>query len=512
MYKCIKAASRRIKLDKLDSQVDAAAVFVFQKAKRLSAGLKNIDGILNGKVAEVIKRDEFSAGVGNIAISYEGTGLKRVFVVGLGEENSFTGNQLRIAASKLLKAADAAGIKKIAIFQEGALEKVLDEDTFGNAVGDGLGQANYIFDDFKGAAKVSASKKDKQYDLSVATTSAVSNKAIAKSLMVAEGVNTAKKLAAMPPNVGNVKYIETYCRKMAKNFGLKCSVINAAKAKQLQMGGLLAVGAGSKTPPALIILEWPGKANQKSNTKPTLLVGKTLTFDSGGYSLKPDGGKNMKYDKCGGMTLIGIMETVARLGLKQRVVGIIAAAENMIDSEAYRVDDILKFTNGVTCEVTNTDAEGRLVLADALAYGTKKYNPKAVLDLATLTGGVIVALGSYCAGVFSTDKKLSDEIAKSANATGERVWELPLWDEHRNQMKGNHADLVNSSNREAHPIQGAAFLSYFVGDKAPMEMPKLPWMHIDIAGVASFDSETPMYAKGPSGWGVRLITDYLSNQ
>jgi len=175
------------------------------------------------------------------------------------------------------------------------------------------------------------------------------------------------------------------------------------------------------------------------------------------------------------------------------------------------VDDIITFCNGVTVEVTNTDAEGRLILADALAWGTKTYKPTAVIDLATLTGGVVVALGSFCGGMFCNDDKLKSNLMAAAEATGEKLWQLPLWPEHRNMMKGTCGDLVNSADRKAHPIQGAAFLSYFVGPESPQKMPTIPWAHLDIAGMADVDTETPLYPKGPTGFGVRLLVETVQN-
>ena len=276
------------------------------------------------------------------------------------------------------------------------------------------------------------------------------------------------------------------------------------------MGGLCAVGRGGSEPPRLVCLEWqPEKALAKEG--PLLLVGKGITFDTGGYSLKVGGSmKEMKYDKCGAMAVLGTMEAVARLNLPKRVVGVVALAENMIDREAFRVDDILTFYNGVTAEVTNTDAEGRLVLADALSYSTKRYNPSAVIDLATLTGGVVVGLGSYCAGMWCNDDMLRGRLDAAAETSGEALWRLPLWEEHRDLMRGLHADLVNSAaTREAHPIQGAAFLSFFVGKDAPTQMPTLPWAHLDIAGVADTEKTGPLYSKGPTGFGVRLLVEMI---
>jgi leucyl aminopeptidase len=346
-----------------------------------------------------------------------------------------------------------------------------------------------------------------------------------RALRIGESVTLARVLAATPPNIANPGYLVAQCRKVAKEVGLRCTVIDARAAAKLHMGGLLAVGGAGSAPPALICLEWHPTRNssRKSEGKsggggPIVLVGKAVTFDTGGYSLKPnDAMVGMKYDKCGGAAVLGALHAAARLKLPVHVIGLIPVVENMIGSTSYRPDDILTLGNGVTVEVTNTDAEGRLILADALAYGCKKFQPQAVIDLATLTGGVVVALGNYCAGLFSTTRRLRDRLQAAADFTGERLWDLPLWPEHREMIKGTHADLANSGGRKASPIQGAAFLSYFTGPGgkphplgAQEDRPGVPaWAHLDIAGVADVEKDTALYPVGPTGFGVRLLVRAL---
>ena len=430
----------------------------------------------------------------------------RTLLVGLGDVNMVTADTVRRAAAGALRELFAAKLTSARIVVEG-LGKALDADQLGRAIGDGLALANFNFTPYLGKAK-RPDPAEKPINLAV-SVDAGQRSALKDALKVGEGVTTARMLSATPPNVANPKYLANYAKNLAKKTGLKYTLIDARRAKELHMGGLLAVGAGGSTPPCMVILEWSPKG--KSKDKPLLLVGKGVTFDTGGYSLKADGGKGMKYDKCGGMNVIGAMQAIANLKLKRRVVGIVGLAENMIDREAYRVDDILTFTNGVTCEITNTDAEGRLVLADCLAYGTKTYEPCAVVDFATLTGGVVVALGKKIAGVWCNDAKLKGQLDAAADATGEPVWQLPLNDDYRAMMQAKHADLHNSAPvREAHPIQGAAFLSYFVGADAPKQMPTVPWAHIDIAGTSNTDGDVLM-EKGPTGFGVRLATQLAAS-
>ena len=428
----------------------------------------------------------------------------RTLVVGLGEKNSVTAESIRRAAAAAIRQLSAGKVAS-ARFAAANLPDALDAHALGRAIADGLSLANFNFNTFLGRAqKPDPKKADKPIDLKVVLDDKSARAGFAEGLKIAQGVHTARTLACTPPNIANPKYIANACKNLAKKHALKCTVIDARRAKELHMGGLLAVGAGGSAPPCIVILEHAPAGTK--NQKPLLLVGKGVTFDTGGYSLKSDGGKGMKYDKCGAMNVIGAMQAIANLKLKRRVVGVVGLAENMIDREAYRVDDILTFTNGVTCEITNTDAEGRLVLADCLAYGTKTYQPAAVIDFATLTGGVVVALGKKIAGCWSTDAKLMDKLRTAGETVGEPVWELPLNNDYRKMMQARHADLHNSAPvREAHPIQGAAFLSYFVGEDAPRQMPTTPWVHVDIAGTSNTYGDVLM-EKGPTGFGVRLAT------
>ncbi|MGB0768903.1 MAG: leucyl aminopeptidase family protein, partial [Phycisphaeraceae bacterium] len=428
----------------------------------------------------------------------------RTIVVGLGDKDKLGTDTLRRAAAKALRELDSAKLTAATI-QAVDLPESIDDATVGRVIAEGISLANFTFDAYHGKTKrPDKNNRDKPRDLKIVAP-ATQRAGLKQGLKIAEGVNTARHLACTPPNVANPKYLANYCKNLAKKSGLKCTVIDAKKAKELKMGGLLAVGAGGSTPPCMVILEHApsGKAKQK----PLVLVGKGVTFDTGGYSLKPDGGKGMKYDKCGAMNVIGAMQAIANLKVKHRVVGIVGLAENMIDREAYRVDDILTFCNGVTCEITNTDAEGRLVLADCLAYGTKTYKPAAVVDFATLTGGVVVAFGKKIAGVWSTSDELLAKVEAAGQTVDEPVWQLPLDDDYRKMMQAKHADLHNSAPvREAHATQGAAFLSYFVGSDAPKQLPTTPWVHVDIAGTANTDGNTLM-EKGPTGFGVRLATE-----
>lgn len=319
---------------------------------------------------------------------------------------------------------------------------------------------------------------------------------------IVAGANMARDWAHEPPNVINPLSLAERCRALAEESGLKIEVLDDEKLEDMGAGAMLAVGMGSGTPPRLIILEWPGDGEAGEHA-PIALVGKTITFDTGGYSLKSrDGMLGMKYDKWGGMAVAGVMKAAAGLKLKNRVIGVIAAAENALSERAYRPNDILRTLSGKTVEVISTDAEGRLVLADALTYTQRTYQPRAVIDMATLTGGVVVALGPYRAGLMSNDDELSGSLLDAGERTHERLWRLPLDDDYFKLIKGYDSDLRNSGGRGAQPVTAGMFLYQFVNAGTP-------WAHIDVAGVATvkeFKIHSPQRA---TGFGVRLLADYL---
>jgi leucyl aminopeptidase len=291
--------------------------------------------------------------------------------------------------------------------------------------------------------------------------------------------------------------------KLARKTGMKVKVFRDDELVREKFEGLINVGKASENKPCMIRLEYAPKGGGKG--KPIVLIGKTMTYDTGGLSLKVNNGMvGMKRDKDGGCAVLGAMHAIATvIKPNKRVVAYLTAAENSLSDEAYRPDDVLTYRNGVTVEVTNTDAEGRLVLADALCYTCEKDNPACIIDLATLTGGVVVALGSTYAGMFCEDDKLRAQVEAAATVSGERVWRLPMHNEYRDMMKSPVADIINSNpNRKAHPIQGAAFLSYFVKEG-------VPWCHLDIAGVHAVEKNAGMFIDGPTGWGVRLLAEML---
>jgi leucyl aminopeptidase len=432
----------------------------------------------------------------------DGAAARRVFVAGIGKSEEVSTEILRRSAAAVLRALRKHRIDRAAILLPEV--KGISAAQAADAVACGILLAAFDYREYKGAA----SKTPDEEPATRATVTIVSDKAslakvkpaLERAKIVCAGQNFARTIASRPGNDINPPTLTMVAQAMAREAGLRCTVLNDRRLAQLKMGGILAVGGGSiQTPPCLIALE---HRPLRRRGKTLLVVGKTITFDAGGISIKPaDKMGKMIFDKCGGMAVLGFMYAAAKLKLPVHVVGILACAENVISSRAYRPGDILRMYNGVTVDVTNTDAEGRLVLGDALAWGIEQYKPAAVVDLATLTGGVVVALGKTMAGVMSNNDELVKELTEAGAVEGEKIWRLPLGKDQRDYMKSEAADIMNAAGREGHPLQGGAFLSYFVP-------PSVPWAHLDIAGVADTEKKLPYYAPGATGWGVRTLVKW----
>ncbi len=417
-------------------------------------------------------------------------------VVSLGKVAGVTADRVRQAGGAIVGAMRGLEATRAEV-EAPEVAGIGDQDA-AVALAEGLLLADFAFDQHK----TNPPKRPAlNVDLVAKKRSADLTRRITFAQHVCTGTLTAREWAHEPPNVINPVTLADKAKALARKSGLKCTVLDEKALARMKAGGILGVGQGSATPPRMIVLEYPGRG--QSAGKPVVLVGKAITFDTGGYSIKTkDGILGMKYDKCGGMTVIGAMQAVAAVKPKTPVVGIIAAAENMISSKAYRPDDIITTLSGKTVQIVSADAEGRMVLCDGLTYAQKKYKPRAIVDLATLTGGVVVALGNECAGIMSNDEALQQALVASGKEVHERLWPLPLWDEYFELLKGDDSDFKNSGSRYAHAIQGGIFLKQFVDSK-------VPWAHLDIAGVADIDRDAPYCPKGATGFGVRLLLDWI---
>ena len=426
-------------------------------------------GKINMKSASAIKQsiDDLDGKVGKLRIIPIPEGnAKRILIAGLGKKEEITRDTIRFVAGKIAQKARELKVKEFAIITPPSF--VSDQTTSVSQIVEGSKMSLYKFDKFK-TEKVNSSP-----DLTIIVPKSDKiTQAIKTSEIIAEGTIFTKSIANLPPNECTPTTLANFAKMISKKNKMKCNIISKTELRAKGFGGITAVGQGSKNEPKLIILE---HNNGPKNEKPIVLVGKAVTFDTGGISLKPgDKMDEMKFDKCGGCTVIGIMKTISELRLPINVVGIVPSVENMPGGESYRPGDIIKLYSGKTAEILNTDAEGRLILADAISFGERKYSPKAIIDFATLTGACIIALGTNVAGVVSNNEKLTEKIKESSKRTSEDIWELPLNDDFMDMIKSDVADMRNIGiGRAAGTITAAAFLRNAIE--------KTPWLHLDIAG------------------------------
>ena len=469
--------------------------FVLENSNKV-LGLTKIDEKTALVINQSLKDMEGKIGRLNIIPVPGGKYAKRILLAGLGKKEDMTKDTIRFVTGKIAQKVRELKLKEFSIISPPSF--VIDPISAVSQIVEGSKMALYKFDKFK------AEKAEKAPDLTIIIPKSNNIlKAIKVSEIIAEGVIFTKSIANLPPNECTPSTLASFAKDISKNNKMKCNIISKLELKKKGFGGISAVGQGSKNEPKLIVIEY----NKRSrNEKPIVLVGKAVTFDTGGISLKPgDKMDEMKFDKCGGCTVLGIMKAVSELKLPINVVGIIPSVENMLGGESYRPGDIIKLYGGKTAEILNTDAEGRLILADALSYGERQYSPKVIVDFATLTGACIVALGTNIAAIVSNNKKLTKEINESSKRTSEEIWELPLNQDYMEMIKSDVADMKNVGiGRTAGTITAAAFLRNSINDT--------PWIHFDIAGVAWTQiatKEKSYNPKGATGFGVRLILDYL---
>ena len=471
---------------------------VIDKSLKLSPNTKSIDKKLNGLISKVIKNKEFCGKKSESLLLR--TELTNVLLLGVGDIDEDTSPLINLDILQDISANASVTAKtlkcKTYVFNYDAL-KVSEHELEAIVRGADLGL--YDFNTYKSEKK---SFRPALMKITINNKLVPSlNKIIKHGEIISNAIMLSRDLSNLPSNYCTPTYIAQRVKKISSGRPIKTTVFTTQKLKQLGFGGLLGVAQGSKQPPCFIIMEYSGG---KRREKPIVFVGKTITFDTGGISIKPSASMDeMKHDKSGGATVIGIMQAVADLKLPVNVVGLIPATENMPGGSAYKPGDILTFYNKKTAEILNTDAEGRVILADALSYA-QTYKPKMIIDFATLTGACIVALGTVASGMIGNDKKIMHLLMKSAEYTGEKVWELPLWDEYKKLIRSDVADIKNIGGRGAGTITAAAFLSHFVGE--------YPWVHLDIAGTAWTQEGTPKKSyikKGATGVGVLLSIDFL---
>lgn len=477
------------------SKAETLIVFAAQKKSNLS-----LSGV-SKEVQSIIKTNPSFNGEAKSMCFFRNTdvdGFNHLLVVGLGESKDH--ESLRQAAARVLAKLKAEKVHTAALDIE-SLNTSKNLDLSAQALTEGFVLSSYSFDDFK---KQKENQEKKTLDVEILCANKTKLRTVKKGheagVVLAEATNFSRWLGDSPGNKMTPTILGNVTTKEAKGSKLKVTVWNKAQIEKKKMGGLLGVAKGSSEEPRFIVMEYKGAAASK---KPVCYVGKGLTFDAGGISLKPGPGmEDMKYDMCGGANVIGAMIAIARLKLKVNAIGIVPASENMPGPSANKPGDILTFMDGTTAEINNTDAEGRLILADALCHANT-LKPAAIIDAATLTGAMVIALGSSHTGVYSNNDALVKKIEKAADNAGERVWRMPLCQDHTNDLKGTYADLSNiGCSREAGSATAAAFLKHFV-DK------DTPWAHFDIAGTAWHGGKRFPYhpKKGATGSMVRTFVE-----
>jgi len=481
--------------------VELLAIGVFDD-KKMSVAQKKIDSVAECAISNLLEKDEFKAKRNTTHLLYSNTSeVQRILVIGLGKRKGFALHNLREAMGVVAKKADELKIQNVttAIVGKSALRKPLEIILENLAVGFSLG--GYKFLDYK-TGKNNEELKTNLEILIEGRIYVAQKHALEKGIAVADSVRLSRDLANHPGNVATPTYLAKTAQKIGKFGGMKITIIDKKDFKKMGLGAIAGVAKGSDETAKMIIMEYK---SAKKTAKTLGLVGKGLTFDSGGISLKP-GAKmdEMKFDMCGSATVLGIMNAVAIMKPKVNVIAVIGSTENMPGGKAYKPGDILTAYNGKTIEVLNTDAEGRIVLADALSYITRNFHLDALVDFATLTGAVISCLGHEAAAVMGTESSFVKKLLRSGENSGDRLWELPLWDNFCEDTKSKIADVKNMGSRGAGTIMGAAFLKEFIESD-------VPWAHIDIAGVAWDNKERPHIPKGPSGFGVQLILDFIEH-
>lgn len=477
---------------KASSQKDKGPKITETKvAHKLSAAID--DKSITGKHLECLAFRELNLGT-----------YRHVIVVGLGKDTAIDHEAIRQAACTAYEAVKSLNATEAVVHFDGISSAKKEAPLFLQAFVEGLHLGSYSFDELKSAP--SDKKAEKKVDLSIHISSKLGSdksmkEAFNTGLILAQMVNFSRRLGDLPGNLMTPTDLANHAVEGAKGVAnLKVTVWDKARIKKEKMGGLLGVSMGSDQEPRFIIMEYKGAAATK---KPIAFVGKGLTFDCGGISIKPSAGmEEMKYDMCGGANVIGAVLAIARLKLKVNVVGLVASTENLVGPAATKPGDVHTARNGKTFEINNTDAEGRLILADALSYATE-LKPQMIIDAATLTGAMVMALGNTHTGYFTRNEALKGKIEKAAKHSGEWVWNMPLCDHHVKDMKGTFADLSNmSSGKGAGSATAAAFLEQFVGEE-------IPWAHFDIAGTGWAVGGRLNYCpkKGASGVMIRTFVE-----
>lgn len=458
-----------------------------------------IDKVSKGSISKILKAGDISGKSGQTLLlqNIAGVKAKRVLLVGCGKKSSLSIKEYATILRHTNAAIEKVGLDEALLSLATLNVKNVDTERKALQIAKIIESSQYRYKKTKSTPKANASLQTVNLYVEGSKERSLAKKGLSIGSAIAKGMNYAKELGNLPANICTPTYLAEQAIALGKkNKNLKTKVLSEAQMKRLGMGSLLSVSAGSVEPAAFIIMEYTGAA---ASVKPNVIVGKGITFDTGGISLKGGGGMDeMKYDMCGAASVLGTMTAMCELQPKTNVIGVIASAENMPSGIATKPGDVVTSMSGQTIEVLNTDAEGRLVLCDALTY-VERYEPKSVIDIATLTGACIVALGAHISGLMSNDDELADKLSHCGLDALDPVWRLPIWDEYQSQLDSNFADIANIGGPKAGTITAGCFLSRFTK--------KYKWAHLDIAGTAWLSGAQ----KGATGRPVPLLVEYLLN-
>ena len=470
-------------------------IVAIQEGGKLTPTAKALDGLSGGQLTRIVKRGDINGKLNQILLLHDisGIGCARVLLVGCGKEalsDSQFRTLLRTVTQKLLD----VNVKSVVCTLSNIDAKERDVCSKIQLGSETVTHALYRYTQTISEKTPAPSLKHWTWQLEDKNQHKQAQSAAKTGQAIAKGMALTRELGNLPGNICTPGHLANEAKKLGKSHELKVTVLDQKQLEQLKMGSFLSVAKGSRQPPKLIVMEYHGG---KKPGHPIVLVGKGITFDSGGISIKPGAAMDeMKFDMCGAASVFGTLQAVAELKLPINVIGVVPTCENLPDGNANKPGDIVTSMSGQTIEVLNTDAEGRLILCDALTY-SEKFKPKAVIDIATLTGACIVALGHQASALLGNDQALVDKLISAGNKSDDRAWQLPLWEEYQDQLKSNFADMANIGGREAGTITAACFLSRFTK--------KFKWAHLDIAGVA-WDSGNN---KGATGRPVPLLVNYL---
>ena len=478
----------------------ACQIITVSQPRKLSRSGQRVDKASKGFLASIIKRGDMEGKLGQTLMlpGVAGVPAQRVLLVGCGKQTEMNERSFARLINSIIKALSASGARDAEFYPGDITLKGRDLAWKVRQAALLASNSEYQFDQLKsGKSRQRKGLRKLNFNIPRSDSGKI-KQAIAEAQAISAGMSITRDLGNLPANVCTPSYIARQARLLAReDKRLRVSVLDEADMKRLKMGSLLSVSAGSRQPAKLITLQYRGAA---AKDQPIALVGKGVTFDTGGISLKPGAAMDeMKFDMCGAAAVIGTLKAVTQLQLPINVVGIIPATENMPDGLATKPGDIVTSMSGQTIEILNTDAEGRLILCDALTYAGK-FKPRCVIDIATLTGAAIIALGKVPSAVLGNNRALIDDLIKSGHQIEDKIWELPLWDEYQDQLKSNFADMANIGGRDAGTITASCFLARFTKD--------YKWAHLDIAGTAWKSGEE----KGATGRPVPLLTQYILNQ